>query len=359
MTIDKVLEKFALFREGQANITPIDHGLINHTWKIDLNSKSYIFQRVNSTVFKKPEDIAHNIEAIAAYLNKNYPEYFFVKPVSDSTGKTLLHDEGLGYFRAFQYVNNSKSKTVVKTADEAFEAARQFARFTAVLSGFDTSTLHTTIPDFHNLRLRYDQFMEAISRADAERRTVAEMHIEELSAYAYIAEQYEAILHNPSFKLRVTHHDTKISNVLFDGNNKGLCVIDLDTVMPGLFISDVGDMMRTYLSPANEEETDFDKVLVRADIYEAIVDGYMHEMGSELTAEEKDAFFYAGSFMIYMQALRFLTDYLNGDIYYRPDYPLHNLNRAKNQIVLLQRFMEMGETLSQIAKQGRPYQNNY
>lgn len=151
---------------------------------------------------------------------------------------------------------------------------------------------------------------------------------------------YEAILANPDFKLRVTHHDTKISNVLFDGHNKGLCVIDLDTVMPGYFISDVGDMMRTYLSPVSEEEQDFSLIEVRLPFYEAIVSGYLQEMQGELSAAECNAFFYAGQFMIYMQALRFITDYLNDDVYYGQRYPDHNLVRGRNQLVLLQKLME-------------------
>ena len=149
--------------------------------------------------------------------------------------------------------------------------------------------------------------------------------------------------------MRVTHHDTKISNVLFDSNDKGICVIDLDTVMPGYFISDVGDMMRTYLSPVTEEEQDFTKVDVRLEIYEAIVQGYLNSMKNELTEEEKKHFFYAGSFMIYMQALRFITDYLNNDIYYSADYPAHNYTRAANQVILLQKFIALKDRIENAA----------
>ena len=153
-------------------------------------------------------------------------------------------------------------------------------------------------------------------------------------------------MHNPSFKLRVTHHDTKISNVLFNQEDKGLCVIDLDTVMPGYFISDVGDMIRTYLSPANEEEKDFSKIEIREEYFSAIWKGYMSEMNDELSTEEKNHFIYAGKFMIYMQAIRFLTDHLNNDIYYGAKYPGHNLVRAGNQAVLLQRLLEKEALLS-------------
>jgi Ser/Thr protein kinase RdoA (MazF antagonist) len=154
-----------------------------------------------------------------------------------------------------------------------------------------------------------------------------------------IVDEYEVC--KTRLKTRCTHHDTKISNVLFDEFNKGLCVIDLDTVMPGYFISDVGDMMRTYLCPVSEEEKDFSKITVRKDFYDAIVNGYLSEMGAELSDIEKIYFHDAGKFMIYMQAIRFLTDHLNDDIYYGAKYPGHNFIRAGNQITLLQRLMEI------------------
>jgi hypothetical protein len=133
--------------------------------------------------------------------------------------------------------------------------------------------------------------------------------------------------------------------VLFDKNGKGMCVIDLDTVMPGYFISDVGDMMRTYLCPVSEEEKDLDKIGIRRDFYQAIVEGYRSKMHQHLTSTENKYFFYAGAFMIYMQALRFLTDHLNNDRYYGAAYPGHNFVRAQNQLVLLQRLKDVQKVL--------------
>jgi thiamine kinase-like enzyme len=157
-----------------------------------------------------------------------------------------------------------------------------------------------------------------------------------------IVDSYVEVISSGDFRLRVTHHDTKIGNVLFDKHHKGLCVIDLDTVMPGYFISDVGDMMRTYLSPVTEEEKSFDKITLRPDFFVAIVKGYLSEMADELSALEKKSFLYAGKFMIYMQALRFITDYLQGDIYYKSRYAGHNLLRGENQITLL-RLLSVNE----------------
>ena len=147
-------------------------------------------------------------------------------------------------------------------------------------------------------------------------------------------------------KLRVTHHDTKISNVLFDENGKGICVIDLDTIMPGYFISDVGDMFRTYLSPANEEVKDFNAIDVRDDFFRAIVQGYVSTMGTELTEEEKRLILYSGKFIVYMQAMRFLADYCNNDVYYGARYEEQNFVRAGNQLQLLKILTDKTEHTS-------------
>jgi hypothetical protein len=246
----------------------------------------------------------------------------------------------------FPFIRGSHSKDVVETADQAYEAAVQFGRFTGLLSGLDVAQLKITIPLFHDLDLRYQQFLESIETGNYERIIESNFLIRELLGHSDIVTEFQKIKSDPLFKLRVTHHDTKISNVLFDKENKGLCVIDLDTIMPGYFISDVGDMMRTYLSPVSEEEEDFDKIVIREDIYKAIVQGYYNEMKGELTETEKSHFFYAGKFMIYMQALRFLTDHLNDDRYYRAKYPGHNFVRAGNQLILLQRLVEKESVLA-------------
>jgi len=244
------------------------------------------------------------------------------------------------------FIEGSHSYTVIENPELAYEAAKQFGKFAKLLAGFDINHLKITLPDFHNLTLRYNQFVNAIQNASAERLTKAKKIIGSLQRYYDIVETFETIKTNPSFIKRVTHHDTKISNVLFDENNKGICVIDLDTVMPGYFISDVGDMMRTYLSPAGEEETNFSKIDVRESYFDAIVQGYLGEMYTELTPDGKQYFVYAGKFMIYMQALRFITDYLNYDIYYGAKYELHNFNRAINQHTLLDILVEKEMSLN-------------
>ncbi len=333
--IQSVLAEYG-FNTSPLQVKPFGTGLINHTWKLEVSDKAYIVQRINNDVFKNPADIAHNINVIAEYLNANFPGYKFIAPIASSHGLKMFYDKKEGYFRVFPFVSGSHSVDVVETPEQAFEAAAQFGRFSRLLSGIDISKIKITIPGFHDLSLRYKQFLHALEHGNQSRITESTELIEKLKSFSDIVTVYENILQSPDFKLRVTHHDTKISNVLFDNNDRGLCVIDLDTVMPGYFISDVGDMMRTCICPVSEEEQDFDKVEVRKEFYNAIVDGYYSEMKDELTNTEKKYFLYAGKFLVYMQAIRFLTDYLQDDVYYGAKYPGQNLVRAGNQTVLLE-----------------------
>lgn len=327
------------FNKDSYTIERFGNGLINDTCLVNKEGDRYILQRINKAIFSNPFLIAENIDKIGAYLEKINTSYFFTNPCKTLTGERMVYVAD-SYFRMFPFVNGSHTVDVVQTPQQAFEAAAQFGRFTSVLSGMDIHSIHITVPAFHDLALRYQHFLEALVKGNAARIAAITDLVQQLKEQAHIVDEYNRILNNDSFKLRVTHHDTKISNVLFDEDNKGLCVIDLDTVMPGYFISDIGDMMRTYLCPVSEEERDFSKIEIRDEFYFAIVNGYRTFMETELTDTEKQYFFYAGKFMIYMQALRFITDYINNDVYYGARYPEHNLVRATNQSVLLQRLLE-------------------
>ena len=337
--IAAVLQNYGI-DEKECSIQVFGSGLINTTWDVKRNEEHYILQRINHTIFKQPEDIAENISAIEAYLKTNYPGYLFVAPIKTIGAKSIVKTED-GYFRLFPFVQQSHTINVATNPAQAFEAAKQFGAFTKKLSGFNTAQLKITLPDFHNLSLRYQQFEKALLNGNAERITASSKEIALLQKHKTIADDFKKIKENTDFMIRVTHHDTKISNVLFDEKDKGLCVIDLDTVMPGYFISDVGDMMRTYLSPVSEEEKDFSKIEIRKEYLDTIINGYLSEMENELTDKEKQAFIYAGKFMIYMQALRFLTDHLNNDLYYGARYEGHNFVRGKNQLVLLEKLIEI------------------
>lgn len=342
--LETVLLKFGL-DISDCLVLPVGNGLINQTWKISHRNREYILQKVNTDVFKNPNIIDENLNKLKSFLEQHFPDYIFVAPLKSPNGHTLV-ETGEGAFRIFDFVKNSITLNTAEDAQQAYEAAKQFGKFSRLLSGFDASTLHPTIPDFHNLQLRYNQFKTALDSANAERLKNAADAIEAIEQQHDILQKYLDILSQKlDVPLRVIHHDTKISNVLFDQNGKGLCVIDLDTVMPGYYISDVGDMMRSYLSPVSEESTNLDQVTIRKVFFMAIYKGYMSEMADILNATEKDLFIYAGQFIIYMQAVRFLTDYLNNDVYYGARHESHNLDRAKNQIRLLAEYTKHSEEL--------------
>jgi Ser/Thr protein kinase RdoA (MazF antagonist) len=343
--ITEVLAQYQF--SSQATVQPFGNGLINHTLIVNDAWKEFILQKINTNVFKEPENIAHNIDLIEGYLRRNHPDYCFVGPVKTKNGQSLVR-LGAEYYRLFPFVPKSRTYDVVESPDQAFEAARQFGLFTHNLSSFTAEDLRITIPAFHDLSARYRQFEEACRNGSADRIREAKREIEFLRKNVSIVKTFETIQSSNRFKTRVTHHDTKISNVLFDQHNNGICVIDLDTVMPGYFISDVGDMLRTYLSPVSEEERDFSKIRVRDDYFTAIVNGYLSCMNGDLSTEELEHFVYAGMFMIYMQAIRFLTDHLNNDRYYGAAYEGHNYIRAQNQITLLTLLQEKQDYFNEL-----------
>mgnify|MGYP003386643543 FL=1 len=402
----------------------------------DTNSMkySYILQQFNIDIFKNPYQISENIENICFYLHEKYPSYKCIQPVkmvngnyfcihnainkninSESNSKNNSNSDYVEpesmttatpsiipipvYYRMFVFIENSYVYQSVNSIQLAFEASTHFARFTKLLScsensnsnrdrnmdrnsGKDSASsslmhrLHVTLPDFHNLTMRYAYFqstihtnttgttgttdaIDSVSDNDTASNSnsnnsnnginIVRLHESVVQAYiAYLISLKESIVDrytdiatkHTEYKLRVTHHDTKISNILFDINDSGLCVIDLDTVMPGYFISDIGDMIRTYACIYDENESDFDLICVRNEYILAIVEGYIIEIGFDLTASELNCFIYAGKYMIYMQALRFLCDYIRNDIYYTIQYNTQNIIRAGNQIKLLRSLIE-------------------
>jgi Ser/Thr protein kinase RdoA (MazF antagonist) len=351
--LDEVLLRFGL-NPAHCKIRPFGPGLINHTFKITGSEEDYILQQINVNVFKSPDDIAQNLALLQAYLRETQPDYLFVAPLPAVSGDFLVKLKGDKVFRLFLFLNDSKTVNFLSEEKEAFEAARQFGKFTRLLKDFDISKLKYTLPDFHNLRLRFEQFELAHQNSEKARASQADNEIKEVYKHINILQTYNQLIANNEIPLRVIHHDTKISNILFDGQQNGLCVIDLDTVMPGYFLSDTGDMMRTYLSPADEENADISNIYIRENFFSAIYKGYLSEMGEVLTETEKQYFIFSGKLMIYMQALRFLVDFLNNDIYYDTKYPEHNLVRTKNQFKLLNEYVNKEEIFKQlIAKPGK------
>lgn len=338
------------FNENYININQIGTGLINRTYLVSDNrsSKKYILQNINTAVFEHPGAIASNIKSVGAYLHKHHPDYLFNKPIAAENGEDMViyNNE---YWRLLPFIENAVSLTVLTEPKQAYEAAKQFAKLSRLLHTFNSGVLQPTIYGFHDLTLRYEQFLQSLENTSAQLKTEAEFQIQDAIRHHYILDYYSSYLHRDDFPNRVMHHDTKISNVLLDAKTfEGICVIDLDTVMPGKFISDLGDMMRTYLCAFSENEKDLSKIKIRIPYFEALVKGYLSEMKPVLTETEKEFILFSGKYMIYMQAIRFLTDFLNGNIYYPISYQNQNLDRAKNQFKLLQEISAHDKVLQDI-----------
>jgi thiamine kinase-like enzyme len=346
-SIEEIISRFG-FAVGEIKIQQFGSGLINQTWKITSRQGDFILQKINEHVFGNVKAIANNISQVGAWLQEHHPGYYFTRPLKSMAGEEMICENELGCWRMFPFVRGSHTIDIVTHPQQAFEAARQFGKFTRLLQDFDTSKLHITIPHFHDLEYRFEKFKSAVEYAGEEKMQQAEGLVNRLLSLSAIVTDYLECRQDKQCRLRVTHHDAKISNVLFDENEKGICVIDLDTVMPGYFISDVGDMIRSYLSPSNEE--DINAQPLRPEYFEAIVHGYFSEMKTLLTATEREHFFFAGKYMIYMQALRFMTDHLEGDLYYPVRYSGQNFLRAKSQVQLLDNYLAAEKTLRKMVE---------
>lgn len=325
---------------------PYGSGHIHETFLLIKSSegqlKKYILQKFNSSVFREPEKVMNNIRKITSHL-KNFGDknsdalYLSMVPTLES--EYWHQDEMKHYWRCFDFIENSYTVDRVENNSQAYEAARIFGNFLLSLSNINPVGLDITIPDFHNIVKREEALNKVIQSCNEKRKSAASYEISQLKQYNDLVKEYLFIL--SELPVRVTHNDTKINNVLFSSSTgKGLCVIDLDTVMPGTVLSDFGDMVRTFTNSADEDEMDLRKVYFRLEIFKEMVVGFLEGASGILTPVEKNNLILGGKLIIYMQVVRFLTDYLAGDTYYKIEYPEHNLVRTRNQLKLLDSFLE-------------------
>ena len=334
----------AQFGEGEPMISPLGDGLIHQTFKVKYESESMpvALQCLNIKAFAQPENIIQNYIMVSEHI-ANQSEVYVVPMMKTREKKWFYIDEEGNFWRATLFLR-VETKLSAETTDEAFQAARCFGTFTRALSNLDVNQLHIIIPGFHDLAYRYDQFEKAISAAGIERLLKSTHVIAELRQRKHLVDFYNAIRKNPAYRTRVMHHDCKMSNILLDAEtHEVVCPVDLDTVMPGLYFSDLGDMIRSMTATVDENSTRWEDIDIRKDFYDAVINGYLVGIGGGFTKEEQDHIHHAGLIMMYMQSLRFVTDFLNNDIYYHTTYPEQNLNRALNQLILLEKLEEFLE----------------
>jgi Ser/Thr protein kinase RdoA (MazF antagonist) len=333
MVPESVLLAFGL--TTAAVVSPIGTGHIHQTFLVE-DEKKYVLQRINVNVFKDPEAIATNNRIAADYLEQHHPEYLFLTALRDRAGNELVYAADGFPWRLYPLIENTLTVDFLNSPEEAYEAAVGFGRLSKNLNEIDCTLFKPTLDRFQDLGWRYEQFETALSNARHETLTQAAIQVEEAKYFKFLVDDYKSLIASGGLKERIVHNDTKINNILFDKTTrKAVCVIDLDTLMPGYFIYDLGDMVRTCVSPVSEEEKDITKITFRKEIYDALLKGYLAEMKDTMSPEELNAIPFAGKMMTYIMALRFLADFLRGNTYYHITYPDQNLVRARNQLTLL------------------------
>ena len=344
--------------EKMAEWKPFGHGHINDTFLVRTagnNSPDFILQRKNHYVFKDVPGMLNNIilatDHIRAKLvasGETDPDRRVMKYLSAPNGKYYVLDETGNYWTLFLFIRDSHGIEEVTNPGQAFTAGKAFGRFQLELSDLDSSSLIETIPNFHNGKYRFQQFTDAISRNSAGRRTEMQPVIDHLLNRADEMLKLQNWLDRGELPLRITHNDTKINNILFDHQNNILCIIDLDTVMPGSILFDFGDAIRTLGNSAAEDEADLSKIHFQTAYFEAFTNGYLSECSRFLTPLEKESLVYSCRYMVWEQAIRFLSDYLNGDTYYKIAYPEHNKTRTLSQLRYLEVLEENSDAMVQI-----------
>ena len=318
-------------------LEPFGSGHINQTFRVTCEDRRrFILQKISPTLTESPEKLMKNIISVTDHLRAREPDSGKVLTLVCTHGQQPLFKHSSGNWRMFQYIENSYSPEGAGTDKEFCLAAQAFGHFEELLGDFDVSRLYEPLPDFHNTPYRYRQLHDALREDAAGRKREVSREIDFLLSREETAGQLQRMREAGELPVRVTHNDTKLNNVLFDRRSgEPLCVIDLDTVMPGLSLYDFGDAIRFGASTAAEDEKDLDKVTLDLRRYELFREGFVAACPG-LTALEKEMLPAGAAVITAEQAVRFLTDYLNGDLYYRIHYPEQNLDRARTQIRLLQ-----------------------
>lgn len=338
------------------SIVPFGNGHINDTYKVTLlePKSSYILQKKNHFVFKDIENMMLNIQKVTEHIRAKLisdqveeTEKKVMTYLPASNEKLYYKTEVGDYWTVCVFVENCVTVENVKLLSQAFNTGKAFGIFQKQLEELPGSSLAYTIPDFHNGIKRLNNFKEAISKASRSRIQKIEKEVDLLTDISGEMTAIQRMLDSGALPLRITHNDTKINNVLFDPDENILCIIDLDTVMPGTILFDFGDAVRTICNAADEDEQDTSKIEFNSSFFKAFTEGYLSEALAFLTPKELDLLHLSGIYMTWEQALRFATDYLSGDIYYKIKYPEHNLVRTKAQTTYLQILLSQKSFMSQ------------
>ena len=327
---------------------PLKIGHINETYTATYSQGGmrvrYIHQKLNRNVFKNPSGVMKNIMRVTGHIRKKLED----RNVPDVTRRTLTviptrdgkpcHENGnQDVWRTFVYVEGVKTHEAVQSPAQAFQAGKAFGEFQSLLVDLPGGRLVETIPDFHHTRKRFDNFQNAVQTDGCNRAASARREIEFAQKRRAMTGVILDAMRTGKIPERITHNDTKFNNVMLDViTGEAMCIVDLDTVMPGCVLYDFGDMVRTTTSPTLEDELDLSKVQMQMPMFKMLAKGYLAAAGQFLTKREKELIAFSGKLITFEIGLRFLTDYLSGDVYFRTHRPEHNLDRCRTQFKLVE-----------------------
>lgn len=353
LKLSDIVKQFDL----DAAVNTYGNGHINDTYLIQPNK--YILQRINTSIFKNPDNLMKNILNVTEFLKEKIkadggnPEREMLSVVKTTDGKSFYKYDEENCFRVYNFITDTIAIETADKPEQLYNAARGFAKFQKYLNDFPAETLYETIENFHNTPIRYNNLLEAIENDIMGRAKDVKEEID----YALAQKEWISCvvdgISDGSIPLRVTHNDTKINNVLFDKDTEeAICVIDLDTVMPGSLLYDFGDALRIGAATAPEDETDLDKLWFDIDYFKAFSKGFAEEIGDSITKKEIELLPLSAKLLTYECGIRFLTDYLNGDTYFKIHRPNHNLDRARTQFKLVRdidfKLDEMKKIISEL-----------
>ncbi len=322
-------------------------GLINDTYLCEFNDsgtqRKYILQRINTSVFKHPEQVMHNVEAVATHMAKRLRAEGIADPsamtpalVSTRSGQSFLRDDKDAYWRMFHFIESGRVYDIVTDAKHAYEVGRGLGRFQSLVSDLPPDALYDTLPGFHHTPIYLKEYNNAVNADAVARVPGAGTEIEFANERRAMASALTDLMDAGEIPVRVVHNDPKVNNVLIHSvTREAVCMLDLDTVKPGIVHFDFGDCVRSAANPAGEDAKDLASVAIDMALFEAVAGGYLREAGVFLTKKELATLPLSVKVITFELGLRFLADYLRGDTYFKIRYPTHNLHRARVQFRLL------------------------
>lgn len=348
--------------EGElVDVRPYGSGHINDTYLVTLkendSEKKVILQRMNKSIFTKPVELMENVLGVTSYLreriieNGGDPERETLNVIPTAEGNAYFVDSEGEYWRAYKFITGATSYDAVETPEDFYQSAVSFGNFQRLLAEYPAETLHETIEGFHDTKARFAVFKKAVEEDVCGRAATVQKEIDFVLAHEDVANVFGDMLAKGELPLRVTHNDTKLNNIMIDdATRKGICVIDLDTVMPGLAMNDFGDSIRFGASTAAEDEQDLSKVSCDMGLFEIYTKGYIEGCGGRLTQKEIEMLPMGAKVMTFECGMRFLTDYLEGDHYFKIHREGHNLDRCRTQFKLVEDMEAKWDTMQEIVK---------